>query len=153
MPNLEYERQLKEKDIIQGVKVIGKEDSKSQEVYVFRLKLFPDVKGLIFPNDDVISLGDCHDIIVNKISDKTTGRIILSEIYHEYQEIINKTFLVKISDISSRGNPMFKLYGYRGFIVEGDAKIGEKVAVKTIRICGKNNLEKMLYIKVIGHIQ
>lgn len=116
-------------DILKNVIPISIERTHGKEVFVFRPYIFKNTKGIIFPNDDVIFLHERYDAIINNLSVKRgNGFLILSEIYHEFS--VGDIFPVKISQISKRQQPMFKLFGFLGFVTSGNLEVGQQAYVR-----------------------
>ena len=134
-------------DILKNVVPTSTETTRGKEVFIFRPQIFKETKGIIFPNDDIISLRNPYDVIVNNLSVKREkGFLILSEIYHEFS--IGDIFPVKISGRSTKHNPMFQLFGFFGFVNSGELEVGQKVYVRVRKMkegLRDNILETELY--------
>lgn len=139
-------------DIIKDMKVIAKEYIKNQEVYIYEPSL-PNSKGIIFPNDNLVFLEHSYDVIINRVSKKHNGYILLSEIYYSREDLIQKRIPIKISGISKSNKPMFRLHDYRGFVEYGKAEIGDKLVVKVLKILPGNIIENFLQTEIISHIK
>lgn len=145
--------ELKRGDIIEGVKVIEKEQSHNKEVYIYTPEIFPNSKGIIFPNDDIVNIGETYDVIINKVFRKYWGSLIMSQVYHDQKDLVKNGIKVKISKLSNKREPMFEIYGYRGFVIKGKADIGDKVQVKVLAIMAGNIIENFLKTEVISYIE
>ncbi len=135
-------------DILKNVVPIKIEETNRQEVFVYRTKIFRDSKGIIFPNDDIVRLNQKYNVIITNLRPKLeTGFLMLSAIYHELS--VGNILQVKISERSRRRNqPMFRLYGFFGFVNYGRAEIGEEINVEIMNIKERENfsfLETRLY--------
>ena len=118
-----YERDI----IIKNVRPCREELVRNNKVFVYWLEFDSRVKGLIFPNSDIIDPTDRYDVIVTNVREKKQGILLLSEIYHELD--IGDKLLVKLSGISGRGDGIFRLHGYFGFlkIKNDEVKAGDSV--------------------------
>lgn len=134
---------IKEGSFLKNIHPIRTELIKDEEVFIYFLKSCSDVKGILHKNDDIIKLYEGYDVIVNKVYTKPQGRLIHSEVYHSLEkgDIVN----IKISQISQRGQGMFKINGYLGFVTSNNPEIGEELFVKVEKI----KSSKSIYWKIL----
>lgn len=156
IPCSQERTELREEDVIRDIRVLGKEETHGKEVFIYRPRIFPDVKGILFPNDNVISVGEYYDVIVNRITKNNQGKIVTSEVYYEDTKLLNNPLIVRISKISTKNQPMFRLRGYpanyTGFVIDCQANEGDIVVVRTKIIKPMRELEKIIEASIISRV-
>ena len=115
---LEGFEDVKQYDIVRNVLLDGKKEQWRyrgiSEVYSFHEPGY-NMEGLVFPMDEVISLKRRCDIIIRDCRAHEGMLNVNAYIYHQFYE--NETLTVRVSRISERGDPSFKLFNnITGFI-------------------------------------
>ena len=146
-------------DVLMGVvpkRIESNKGDPNELVYIYWLN-DSRAKGIIFPNDNVIYLGQSYDVIVNNIITKQNhyrkGFLILSQIYHDLSE--GDTLPIKISEKSRGGNSIFKIKNYFGFVIDKEWKtnIGDKLVVRIEKIKEAKNGSSILETKVCSFLK
>lgn len=147
---------LRARDVIDEVRPYGTEQQNDQLVYIFRP--VKDVKGIIFPNDDIISLGEQYSVIINQIMPRRGYHLIFTEVYHSDEELLSGKHLeVRISGRTRQGQAAFRLRGfpryYLGHLISGDVGIGEKIWIRILEINpGKRN-DKFVKADLVARVK
>mgnify|MGYP001597724767 CR=1 FL=1 len=64
-------------EILRGVIPIEREITNGKDVFIYRLRDFPKVKGILFSNNDIVEMGIPYDVVVNKVLRKTSCTLYL----------------------------------------------------------------------------
>lgn len=117
-------------DILKNAVPTLKEVSRmGDEVFVFYPPIFHKTKGIIYPNDDVVFLNEPCDVIITNLYKKGGGFLLMSEVYHEFS--VGDILPVRISRFSDKyREPMFKLFGFFGFVKNENLDLEQRVYVK-----------------------
>jgi hypothetical protein len=114
-------------------------------------------KILIFPNDDVVAVGDRPRLYVDKVTEKGGDLIVFTEVYHDDEELLGEPTSVKISGPGTTEEPSFRLRGYPGYYLgyldtNWHVNVGGKVLVRGTRITPGTNSHKLLTATLVAQI-
>ena len=85
-------------------------------------------------------LNEVINAYVSNIVEKSWGRLVLSGIYHDLE--VGDSLQVRISGKSRRGQPMFKLNEYLGFVTNRLLRVGDEADIQIKKIKhGKGGIE------------
>lgn len=124
--------------IVSKVQFEGVEqDHKGNIVYVRNFDTTPQTKLIAYTGDEVVGMDREYEIIINRLTQKTRGYkeflLALGEVYHEFRG--GEQLDVVVSGISNRGQPMFRLWNYLGFILpSGRIKLGNQVRIRVKKV-------------------
>ena len=123
--------------ILRNIEAIRKMSLGNQEAYAFLSSVFPSLRGILFPHDEIIELGFSYDAIITQIIQEKNYNKIFASLYHEFK--LDDTLHVRISRVSDRGSPRFEIYNYVGYVNREPLNIGDEVYVQIKRMKPTSN--------------
>jgi len=146
---------IKKGTILRNAEITRQEQSRGKDTFIYSSKTIPHYTGIVFPNDNIISIGEIYDVIVNQVVEKNSGGLLLSEVYydHDSKKLLGKIIKIKVSDFGHKGDPMFLLHGYRGFVKKGAPKLGDKIIARITSYQHCNKIEDILNVEMLGLLE
>jgi len=131
---------LRKEDVVRGVYIKSREPSNNwegEETYKFNSD-YQGLQGLVFPRDEIVTLGQKLDIIITKIL-KETPITVAAQIYHDFSS--DERIPVRLSKKKEGSFSFLMFTPFVGYIrhkanksLFNRLKVGDKVAVKPIHI-------------------